>query len=332
MNEKRKCVKCNLLIDSDLDTCPYCGYPQNKEEDNKNREKIEIVESQKPTRNFNLFDFEQKDIRINVIKQIFLFITGWLGMTAISLLFQYISQTVSEPLFTNTRGIGLLNFIIYFILFGILSLICCTDIINLLPTFKKGKEFLTDLGYGGMLVCVSLIVNIFFNLIGKMFHLNVEENANESGIDSIVSIFPILSLIIFGIIVILIIATESMVSKLFNKWIKFKYDELELKKYDIDTHLNVTDNIETRLDTVIESCFQEYSLMNLIYKTNWYIKEEEEIQISKDICSLVSDRISPVMLKQLELYYNQDAIYDVIAKRVYFKVTNFVIEHNKTAL
>lgn len=123
-----------------------------------------------------------------------------------------------------------------------------------------------------------------------------------------------------------------MVSKLFNKWIKFKYDELELKKYDIDTHLNVTDNIETRLDTVIESCFQEYSLMNLIYKTNWYIKEEEEIQISKDICSLVSDRISPVMLKQLELYYNQDAIYDVIAKRVYFKVTNFVIEHNKTAL
>ena len=123
-----------------------------------------------------------------------------------------------------------------------------------------------------------------------------------------------------------------MVSKLFNKWIKFKYDELELKKYDIDTHLNVTDNIETRLDTVIESCFQEYSLMNLIYKTNWYIKEEEEIQISKDICSLVSDRISPVMLKQLELYYNQHAIYDVIAKRVYFKVTNFVIEHNKTAL
>lgn len=140
------------------------------------------------------------------------------------------------------------------------------------------------------------------------------------------------TLIIFGIIVILIIATESMVSKLFNKWIKFKYDELELKKYDIDTHLNVTDNIETRLDTVIESCFQEYSLMNLIYKTNWYIKEEEEIQISKDICSLVSDRISPVMLKQLELYYNEDAIYDVIAKRVYFKVTNFVIEHNKTAL
>ena len=139
-------------------------------------------------------------------------------------------------------------------------------------------------------------------------------------------------LIIIGTILILVLVSEIVVSKLFNKWIKFKYDELELKKYDIETHLNVTDDIETRLDTVIESCFQEYSLMNLIYKTNWYITEEEEINISKEICSLVSNRISPVMLKQLALYYNEDAIYDIIAKRVYFKVTTFVIEHNKTAL
>lgn len=126
--------------------------------------------------------------------------------------------------------------------------------------------------------------------------------------------------------------SNAVITSTINKWLKYKYKELELKKYDIDIHLNVTKDIETRLDAIIESCFQEYSLMNLIYKTNWYIKEEEEIQISKDICSLVSDRISPVMLKQLELYYNEDAIYDVIAKRVYFKVTNFVIEHNKTAL
>lgn len=120
--------------------------------------------------------------------------------------------------------------------------------------------------------------------------------------------------------------------KFLSKWIQYKYAELDLKRYDIDTHLKVTDDIETRLDTVIESCFQEYSLMNLIYKTDWYIKEEEEIQISKDICTLVSDRISPVMLKQLALYYNEDVIYDIVAKRVYFKVTNFVIEHNKTSI
>ena len=142
------------------------------------------------------------------------------------------------------------------------------------------------------------------------------------------------TLIIFGIFLILILGIVSnlVITSTINKWLKYKYKELELKKYDIDIHLNVTKDIETRLDTIIESCFQEYSLMNLIYKTDWYIKEEEEIQISKNICALVSDRISPVMLQQLSLYYNEDAIYDIIGKRVYFKVTNFVIEHNKTAL
>lgn len=126
--------------------------------------------------------------------------------------------------------------------------------------------------------------------------------------------------------------SNVVITSTINKWLKYKYKELELKKYNIDIHLNVTKDIETRLDTIIESCFQEYSLMNLIYKADWYIKEEEEIQISKDICTLVSDRISPVMLQQLSLYYNEDAIYDIIGKRVYFKVTNFVIEHNKTSL
>jgi predicted Holliday junction resolvase-like endonuclease len=137
------------------------------------------------------------------------------------------------------------------------------------------------------------------------------------------------TLIVIGVILILVLVFEINLFKSFKRWLEYKYTELEQKQYDIDTHLNVSDDIETRLDTVIESCFQEYSLMNLIYKTDWYITEKEEIQISKDICSLVSDRVSPVMMKQLALYYNEDAIYDIIAKRVYFKVTNFVIEHNK---
>ena len=139
----------------------------------------------------------------------------------------------------------------------------------------------------------------------------------------------ILTLILFGIILVLVIATEVNITRQWKKWLLYKTKELELKEYDIDMHLQVTDDIEVRLDKIIESCFQEYSIMNLIYKTEWYIKEEEEVQISKDICNLVSLRISPVMMKQLSLYYNEEAIMDIIAKRVYFKVTNFVIEHNK---
>ncbi len=115
----------------------------------------------------------------------------------------------------------------------------------------------------------------------------------------------------------------------FNKWLKYKYDCLDNERYKIDTGIDISDNIDKLLDNLIESCFQEYSISNLIYKSDWYIKEEDEIKINKDICHLVGDRISETMLKQLSLYYNEDAIIDIISKRVYFKVTSFVIDHNK---
>ena len=114
-----------------------------------------------------------------------------------------------------------------------------------------------------------------------------------------------------------------------NKWLAYKERKLKLQQYEININANITDKIEERLDMIVESAFQEYSIMNLVYKTDWYITGDEEVTIQKDIVHLVAERISPVMMQQLMLYYNEEAITDVIAKRVYFKVTNFVIEHNK---
>lgn len=103
-----------------------------------------------------------------------------------------------------------------------------------------------------------------------------------------------------------------------------------MKKYDIDIHLDVADDIEKRLDQIIEMCFQEYDIMNLSNKGDWYIKEEDEIKLTKDIAALVSERLSPTMMSQLAIYFNESAISDIIAKRVCFRVTNYVIEHNRS--
>ena len=128
--------------------------------------------------------------------------------------------------------------------------------------------------------------------------------------------------------VVFFIFIFNVVDRIFE----YKEEKLEIEKHRIRLETELSTDLDSVLDQIINNCFNEYKVMELIIKPDWYIKENEEIQISKDICALVSDRISPVMIKQLSLYYNEEAIFDIIAKRVYFKVTNFVIEHNKTAL
>lgn len=104
--------------------------------------------------------------------------------------------------------------------------------------------------------------------------------------------------------------------------------KVDLRKYEIDINANVAKEIDEKLDVLIEQCFMEYSILNLAYKSDYYITEEDEIKIQKDIANLVAERLSPVFLEQLGLYYNEDAVLDTISKRVYFRVTNFVMEHN----
>ncbi|MEE3397900.1 MAG: hypothetical protein VZR64_00425 [Eubacterium sp.] len=137
------------------------------------------------------------------------------------------------------------------------------------------------------------------------------------------------TLIVSGLILILLLVFNSKLFKFLNNWLEYKITELQLKKYDIDIHLDVTEDIEKRLDYIIGMCFQEYDIMNLSNKGDWYITEKDEIQISKDVCALVSERLSPIMMQQLAVYFNEEAIMSIIAKRVSFKITTYVIDHNK---
>lgn len=134
-------------------------------------------------------------------------------------------------------------------------------------------------------------------------------------------------LIMIGYIILTVIFNRGF--KYIRKWLEYKNNELEVKKFDIETHIEITDTIDTKLENIIESAFQEYSLLNLVYKTDWYITDDEETKIVRDVSHLVADRLSPVFLHQIALYYNEDAITDIIAKRVYFRVVTFRIDHNK---
>lgn len=113
-----------------------------------------------------------------------------------------------------------------------------------------------------------------------------------------------------------------------NRWLNYKIDSMKLHQYEININTKISNDVDERLNAIITSCFEDYSILNLVYKSDWYIKEEEEVKINKDIVHLVAERISPIFMQQLMTYYNEDAIMDIIAKRVYFKVTEFVMHHN----
>lgn len=126
--------------------------------------------------------------------------------------------------------------------------------------------------------------------------------------------------------VYLVITTLSIIS-IVKRYLKRK-NEIELYKFNMT--LKIEEDIESRLDFIIETCFQEYSLAKLVNASDWYISENEEIEINKDINNLVAQRLSPILMDQLSIYYMKSEIPNIIAKRVYYRVTNFVIEHNRS--
>lgn len=104
--------------------------------------------------------------------------------------------------------------------------------------------------------------------------------------------------------------------------------KIKLKKYEIDLTYGTDTRVETQLDYIIDSVFDEYRLFNLEFRDNEYIKEADENKIIKDICDMVIDRISPVFITQLSTYFNTNSLGDVIAVKISTKVMEYRVSRN----
>lgn len=190
MAEKRKCEKCGLLIDDDMDYCPYCGYKQEKIiVGDKETTKVEKKES--------LLHFPSRVINLPNFKNITLFLVGFIGLQLISLFLSLILVSINPYLgYFSSEGTALLNFSTYLIVFGILILIIGKEFSQIFPDFKKGRTYLYGITYGLMLIVISSIVSNIFHLI---FNIDSSNN-NQQQIESVTTLFPIASTLIFGIV------------------------------------------------------------------------------------------------------------------------------------
>ena len=217
MKEKVKCKKCGLFIDEDCESCPYCGYPQNHDLKAKANETLEKNTDEKNIENFEktpeilfknesnskvedtkkvkFFDFESRVMKINPMKSLTFFIVGFLFIKVIALIFQLIGQNGGWYFIASGTYSGAINFASYFVTLGIIFLILSNNSNQFFKEFADKWTWIYGLGFGFLLMIASSAVTAFMNLFQQ-----VGENANESAIDSITTSFPVLSVIVFGLL------------------------------------------------------------------------------------------------------------------------------------
>lgn len=147
----------------------------------------------------------QKSIKLALWKQIVLFFVGWVGFQILGAIIQLIvfrvavnngfNGTMAEALSTPDNGM-LVNALAYLILVGALFGICNIDTVKLAKSFAGWKP------YVAAIICVLSIYtfNLIWSSIISLVNMPVSDNVNQASIESIEDVYPLTSLIIFGLI------------------------------------------------------------------------------------------------------------------------------------
>lgn len=110
---------------------------------------------------------------------------------------------------------------------------------------------------------------------------------------------------------------------------KHQRDLLELGRYSTNVQAIIDMSIPQILENIINDAFQDYQIMVLIPLNELYITDEREKEIRKDLVEKIVNRISPMAIDKISLFYNVHKIDEIIADKVYITVMNYVVAHNE---
>ena len=116
-----------------------------------------------------------------------------------------------------------------------------------------------------------------------------------------------------------------------NNIIRINKEKNDIAAFDIHVKTAADKEAIVALDTLIEDCLTEYVILNLGFEKTKHINQEEEQKIIYAVAQMVEERISPILLDKLNFFYHEQAIFDVIGKKVYIKVMNYVLINNDAA-
>lgn len=185
MFQRIECSKCHESYDELERNCPNCNEP-----------------------NPNIYHgfWGSKVIALPIWKQIALFIIGWLGFQllggGISLIFSrvasvaYTEEAAREAFLKSATVNGAINFIAYLFLFVLFIVTLWKDIKKVLLSFKKWI-----IPVAAVLGWVTILVfNLIYNTVLAQCGISISDNDNEQTLNKIIGAYPLISLLVFGLI------------------------------------------------------------------------------------------------------------------------------------
>lgn len=182
MFDKKPCKKCGYEYDSIASNCPKCKTANDSQPDN----------------------FKPMTV-VHFIKQIALFLTGWLGFKAIAIGFEYFliwvnkvpwTQEAINKYLNNVQTSMIINAGVYGILIITLFLIMFKDSIKLFKSFKNYRAYAA----AGVCLLAIFAFNFIYGNILNIAGVKITNNNNEQGLVSVTAVYPVASILVFGFI------------------------------------------------------------------------------------------------------------------------------------
>lgn len=140
-----------------------------------------------------------------------------------------------------------------------------------------------------------------------------------------------MELIVLGInyfiILLVIFLIYRVANKIANSYKEKNKKELDLLQMSMSTSL---EEMTQTIDTFINESIQEFTVMNNIQDSK-YINSELEQEMRLAVMESVSGRISINLLNKLRLFYKEDIIPDLIAKKIFLAITAYTAINNAGA-